>query len=53
MSIQGELWTDGWEAEADRKAGLDPDERAFVDIHGPQPAAHRHVQLVKLALDVL
>ena len=53
MTFQPELWHDGWETEADRKAGLDPDEQAFVDIHGPQPAAYRHVQLVKLALDVL
>ncbi|MFG3488511.1 hypothetical protein [Streptomyces sp. NPDC047972] len=53
MTIQPELWHDGGETEADRKAGLDPDEQAFIDIHGPAPAAYRDVQFVELALDVL
>ena len=53
MTFQPELWHDGWETEADKKAGLDPDERAFVDIHGPQPAAYRHVQRVDVVLEVL
>ncbi|WP_187283751.1 hypothetical protein [Streptomyces sp. adm13(2018)] len=50
---QPDLWHDGWETEADTKAGLDPDERAFLDIHGPQPCSYRTVQRVIVLLKVL
>ena len=33
---QPPLWPDGWEAEADRKAGIDPDEQAHLDLHAPR-----------------
>ena len=34
---QPPLWADGWEAEADAKAGIDPDEQAHRDLHAPRP----------------
>lgn len=56
MTFQPELWHDGWETEADRKAGLDPDEQAFVDLHGPQQSPSGHIRLVQrvdVVLEVL
>ncbi|MFD6363797.1 hypothetical protein ACFWFX_28735 [Streptomyces roseolus] len=34
-ATQFELWSDGWEQEADRRAGIDPDEQAARDLHDP------------------
>ncbi|GHG15314.1 hypothetical protein ACFFSH_39320 [Streptomyces filamentosus] len=34
-ATQFELWPDDWEQEADRRAGIDPDEQAARDLHAP------------------
>lgn len=53
MTFQPELWHDDWETEADKKAGLDRDEQAFVDLHGLHPASYRTIQRVDVVLEVL
>ncbi|MGW6557941.1 hypothetical protein [Streptomyces hydrogenans] len=32
-ATQFELWPDDWEQDADRRAGIDPDEQAARDLH--------------------
>ncbi|MFE0651013.1 hypothetical protein ACFVZH_20730 [Streptomyces sp. NPDC059534] len=53
-AAQPPLWADGWEKEADRKTGRDPDEQAFLDLHAPRAeGGGRLIVEVPIVLEVL
>jgi hypothetical protein len=41
VTDQLELWGPGWDIEPCDTAAPDPDEQAFLDLHGPPPRTPR------------